>query len=177
MLSDYRSVPCSSLTLSDSGDRILRDRLCEVVRAKDTSAQAVLYLTPISQPTSSQLPVGTADVPRSCATFCSSHHVAWCSHIGCHTGCWRSSCCGSSCTRSISCQGSAAALCAPTSQQGTSHRATADYRVCFWLVLTFRRPVQDEETGHFNKGLESMHVPDVSFRSASSGCNRFCLAC
>ena len=145
-----------------------------MVTAKDTSAQAVLYLTPVSEPTSSQLPVGTADIPRSRATFCSSHHAAWCPHIGCHTSCWRSSCCGSSCTRSISCQGSAAALCVPTSQQGTSHRATADCRVCFWLVLTFRRLVQDEETVHFNKDLESMHVPDVSFHLASSEGNRFC---
>ncbi len=176
MLSDYRSVP-PLCVISDSGDRLFRDRLCEVVRAKDTSAHAVLYLTPVSEPTSSQLPVRTADVPRSCATFCSSHHVAWCPHIGCHTSCWRSSCCGSSCTRSFSCQGSAAALCAPTSQQGTSHRATADYRVCFWLVLTFTRLVQDEETGHFDKDLESMHIPDVSFHLASSECSRFCPSC
>jgi len=34
--------------------------------------------------------------------------------------------------------------------------------------------VQDEETVHFNKDLESMHVPDVSFHLASSECNRFC---
>ena len=137
----------------------------------------VLYLTPVSEPTFIQLPVGTADVPRSCANFCSSHHAAWCPHVSCHTSCWRSSCCGSSCTRSILCQGSAAALCVPTSQQGTTLRITADCRVCFQLVLTFRRLVQDEETVHFNKDLESMHVPDVSFHLASPKCNRFCLSC